>query len=435
MQKLSERRISAQATIVFQALGCKLNRYELEWMRSKAEDLGLVPVDPSLPAQVVVINTCAVTGEASRDSRRKIRTHRKRNQDTYIIVTGCDAETSPETMRNLDVDLLLSNQEKEKFFECLKPEIQDSSPRTESSSLLRSFQFQSRPFLKIQDGCDAFCSYCIIPRARGRSRSVPRKTVIAQVRELAAVYPEIVLSGVNLGNYEDGPGTNLTSLIRELCQIENLCSLRISSLEPQDLSDELIELTVSSSVICNHLHLPLQGAHDVLLKGMRRQGSLTSFRDKILKIKALDPMFCVGTDLMVGFPGETEDIFEESLKNLTEIPIDYFHVFRFSPRDKTLAERLLGQVPGNIKKDRCRKIIALAKSRKAKFFESQVNRMVRGSLEKSPRDSGLWMGLTHNYIPFVLKNPPSNPALKHILVQLEDCSQDKMQASLVEVLS
>jgi len=434
MQKLSERRIFAHATIAFEALGCKLNRFELEWMRSKAEDLGLKPLEAPEQAEVVVINTCAVTGEASRDSRRKIRGHRKRNQEAYIIVTGCDSQTAPETMRSLDVDLLLSNFEKEKFFECLKPEIQDEKPRKESSSLLRSFQFQSRPFLKIQDGCDSFCSYCIIPRARGRSRSFARQTVLDQVRELAPIYPEIVLSGVNLGNYEDGPDINFKSLVQDLIRIETLRLLRISSLEPEHLCDELLELTVSSPVLCNHLHLPLQGAHDILLKGMRRQGSLASFKEKALRLKSLDPNLCLGTDLMLGFPGETDEVFEQSMQNLEEIPLDYFHVFRFSPRDKTVAQRLPGQIPGDVKKARVRRVLDFANTRKARFFRSQSGRVVQAALEKSPRNSETWMGLTSNYIPFVLKDPPKDPALKHVLVRLEPLRADKMAASLIEVL-
>ncbi|MBT3786704.1 tRNA (N(6)-L-threonylcarbamoyladenosine(37)-C(2))-methylthiotransferase MtaB, partial [bacterium] len=368
MDKLSDRTIEQHSSILFDSLGCKLNKYEIELMRSQAEELGLISLSDTKVANVVVINTCSVTNQASRDSRRKIRSLRKHNPDSYLVVTGCYSQTEIEEVKELGVDMILSNFEKESFFEKIRPQIRDYEGKTQpSNGILNTVQFQSRPFLKIQDGCDAFCSYCIIPRARGRSRSFSPETVLQQVRELAPRYPEIVLSGVNLGQYGVGTQTGLFELLKEIVKIKELRRVRISSLEPQDLSDELLDLIVSSEKICDHLHLPLQGAHDELLPAMRRNYSLKYYADRLERIKSLNSSFCLGADVMVGFPGETETIFQESRKNLKNFPLDYFHVFSFSPREKTVAMKMSAQIEMPLKKERNRVMTELSNQRKEKF--------------------------------------------------------------------
>ena len=429
MDKLSDRTIEQHSSILFDSLGCKLNKYEIELMRSQAEELGLISLSDTKVANVVVINTCSVTNQASRDSRRKIRSLRKHNPDSYLVVTGCYSQTEIEEVKELGVDMILSNFEKESFFEKIRPQIRDYEGKTQpSNGILNTVQFQSRPFLKIQDGCDAFCSYCIIPRARGRSRSFSPETVLQQVRELAPRYPEIVLSGVNLGQYGVGTQTGLFELLKEIVKIKELRRVRISSLEPQDLSDELLDLIVSSEKICDHLHLPLQGAHDELLPAMRRNYSLKYYADRLERIKSLNSSFCLGADVMVGFPGETETIFQESRKNLKNFPLDYFHVFSFSPREKTVAMKMSAQIEMPLKKERNRVMTELSNQRKEKFVASQLHKVRPAAMERRSKKNGFVPGMTDNYIPIIVEGDPKELGLSDLRVRIQETRNSKVLA-------
>lgn len=436
MEKLSNRKIEKHASILFESLGCKLNKYEIELMRSQAEEMGLIPMigQPGKApiADVLVVNTCSVTGQASKDSRRKIRTLRKNNPESYLVVTGCYSETDVQDVKKLDVDLILSNLEKERFFDKIRPEIIDYDGKHQpENGIVNRVEFQSRPFLKIQDGCDAFCSYCIIPRARGRSRSLAPEQVLHQVKQLAPNYPEIVLSGVNLGQYGIDLGTSLFELLKEMVQIKELRRLRISSLEPQDLKLDLLDFLIDHPKICDHLHLPLQGAHDLLLPAMRRHYTLAYYESLLTRVKARNSSFCLGADVMVGFPGETSALFNESLTILKSFPLDYFHVFSFSKRDKTVAAKLQEQVAEPVKKERNRLLTELSNEKKAQFLQSQLGTTRQAAMERKSRVPGYILGMTDNYIPVIVPGDAREYGLQDLKVKISEINNSKVLALAV----
>ena len=431
MKKFSSRRIQKNSTVLFNSLGCKLNKYELEVMRSQAEKLGLVPLFKQNTADVVVINTCSVTNQASRDSRKMIRSYRRKNEDAYIVVTGCYAQTDSEILDSLDIDLWLENHEKDSFFKCIAPEVNDLETKTvPEKSVLDSIKFQSRPFLKVQDGCNAFCSYCIIPRARGRSRSLEAQTVIEQLEELVPSYPEIVLTGVNLGQYKDG-NIDLLELLKKAVEVPKLGRIRISSIEPVDLSPSLLEFLVLHPKICNHLHIALQGAQNDLLKAMRRKYTIEEYTERLHFIKQTNPEFCLGTDVIVGFPGEDENCFEEGFKNIESMPLDYFHVFTFSSREKTVAEKLPNHIENPIKKSRNRRLTELSNIRKEAFMNRQVGRQLEVVVEREQPAPGYFKGLSSNYVPVIFESE-TNKSLQMVSVKVEEFHRNKVHAKLVK---
>ncbi len=430
MQKLSDRKIQKSATISFDIVGCKLNKYELEVMRTQAERLGLVPVTGA-KSDVVVINTCSVTNEASKDSRRMIHRYRRQNDSAYIVVTGCYSQTDLEEVKSQGADMILSNFEKEKFFDFIREDIENLDLKDNiSSTLLNTVEFQSRPFLKIQDGCNAFCSYCIIPRARGRSRSISRTEVLDQVSRLSQTYPELVLSGVNLGQYEDTEGYGFLHMLKDMVRIPSLKKIRISSIEPVDVTDELLDFVLGEPKICRHLHIPLQGAEDNLLKQMRRKYTIEEYTKKLLRVKAYDPDFCLGADVMVGFPTEDESVFEKSLANLRLMPLDYMHVFTFSAREKTVAENLDSLNTPKQRKDRNRMVTELSQARKKSFLESQLGKILPAVVERSGTLS-YQKALTDNYIPVILNKTEEDVSLQLVRVLITEVGSDKVFGELV----
>ncbi|MCJ8345140.1 tRNA (N(6)-L-threonylcarbamoyladenosine(37)-C(2))-methylthiotransferase MtaB [bacterium] len=435
MEKLSQKKIEQNATILFDSVGCKLNKYELEIMRAQSETLGMVPLVKQKSGDVVVLNTCSVTNSASADSRRMIRKYRKNNEDSYIVVTGCYSQTDMEEVRELGVDLILNNMEKAKFFDIIKKDIKDLEDLDlQKQSIMSSVKFQSRPFLKIQDGGDAFCSYCIIPRARGRSRSVDRLEVLNQVEELSKTYPELVITGVNLGQYEEGDNYGLLELLKDMTAIESVRKLRISSLEPTDLTPEFLKFMVENDKICNHIHLPLQGGEDQLLKDMRRHYTMEEYAKKLKDARELCPEICLGADIMVGFPTESEQCFEKIKENLLALEIDYFHVFTFSERDKTVAMKMAERVDHPVKKERNRWVTALSQKRKQEFLQRNLGKTFHAVVERGGKTKGYMKALTDNYIPVIFETS-EDLALKYVKVRIDEVGTDKVFGTLIEILS
>ncbi|MBW7877439.1 MAG: tRNA (N(6)-L-threonylcarbamoyladenosine(37)-C(2))-methylthiotransferase MtaB [Candidatus Cloacimonetes bacterium] len=430
MQKLSDRKIQNSATISFDMVGCKLNKYELEVMRTQAQKLGLIPVN-GVQSDVVVINTCSVTNEASKDSRRMIHRYRRENDSAYIVVTGCYSQTDLEEVKAQGADLILSNFEKEKFFDFIRVDIENLDLKDNSfTTLLNTVEFQSRPFLKIQDGCDAFCSYCIIPRARGRSRSISRTEVLEQVNRLSRIYPELVLSGVNLGQYEDGEGYGFLHILQDMVKIPTLKKIRISSIEPVDVTDELLDFVLGEPKICRHLHIPLQGAENNLLTQMRRKYTIEEYTNKLQRIKRHDPSFCLGADVMVGFPSEDSSVFDAAMKNLEAMPLDYMHVFTFSSREKTVAERMESLNTPQQRKERNRLVTELSHQKKKKFLESQLGKVLPAVVERSG-ESSFQKALTDNYIPVILEKSSDDLSLQSVSVRITELGSDKVFGEIV----
>ena len=390
-------------------LGCKVNQCESESIAKTLISSGWTHAGDETGADLCIINTCTVTRRASMQSRQAIRQAIRSNPGAVIIATGCYAETEPDELRKIEgIDRIIGNKKKEKIFEIIRNEFKcpaDSggfvhAPAARSGS-------RTRAFLKIQDGCDAFCTYCIVPYARGRSRSMPVQSVIESVNNLGeAGYREAVLSGIHLGKYGQdlSPGTTLTALLELVncsCIIDRV---RLSSVEPNELTPGIIKLAAESGKICRHFHIPLQSGDDRILKKMHRPYSREYFKDLIIRIKESIPDAAIGVDILAGFPGETDEAFRNTYSLIEELPVSYLHVFPFSPRKKTPAFDFPEQVPSNIVKARCTEMRRLGASKKADFYKKAAGTEADILIEdKRDEKSGLLKGISSNYLSVLIK--------------------------------
>ena len=333
--------------IAFHTLGCKVNQFDTEIMKEQALQVyhQIVPFDEK--ADVYVINTCSVTGKSDYQSRQWVRRALRTSPDARIIVTGCYAQTHPEELLKIKgVDLVIGTQERRDWLSylggCDKAVYLnlDFSGEPLEQPFIHRFEEHTRAFVKVQDGCDARCSFCLIPRARGASRSVKVERVIEQIGWLVANgYQEVVLTGINLGFYgrDFHPKFSLSQLIRRILTETDLPRLRVSSMEPKTITPDLIDVLASSSRICRHFHIPLQCGDDDILKRMNRHYSRTYYQDIVMILRERITGACIGTDVMVGFPGEGEREFQNTYRLLSDIPLGYFHVFTYSARAQTPA--------------------------------------------------------------------------------------------------
>lgn len=399
-----------------------------EQARQKAHRI--VPFEEE--ADVYVVNTCSVTEGGDAQSRQIIRRALRHNPRARIVVTGCYAQTNPEALSQIrGVDLVLGTRERDDWTDYLENDlggcekavaplkaVSAQIPRAPvEQPLIQRFEGRTRAFVKVQDGCDARCSFCLIPRARGPSRSVPAERVIEQVRLLVeAGYLEVVLTGVNLGFYgrDFRPKGGLAALIRQILERTSVRRLRLSSVEPKTLTAELKELLASSPRICRHLHIPLQSGDDGILRRMNRHYRSAYYRRLVEGLAARLPGFGFGTDVMVGFPGEGEEEFQQTYQLLSRLPFSYFHVFSYSPRPQTPAAQMTEQVSGSVRTRRSRRLRALA-AEKQRAFQKRFLGQVLEVLVEEARDpsTGLLRGYSGNYIRALIQGPD---ALKNRLV-------------------
>ncbi|MBU0609804.1 MAG: tRNA (N(6)-L-threonylcarbamoyladenosine(37)-C(2))-methylthiotransferase MtaB, partial [Armatimonadetes bacterium] len=363
-------------TAALKTLGCKLNQYESEQMREQLQHLGYAIVDFDTPADLVLINSCTVTHHADRDTRRLARRAKKTNAHAFVVVTGCYAEVSPEELRAIpEIDLVCRMTDKLRIGELvrgLSPAVSGADPtsdtrgmgsapdtagdRPRAPHLISQFAEHTRCFVKVQEGCNARCSYCIIPQARGPSRSVPPEEVLEQARRLVlAGHPEIVLIGTHLGQFGlDLPQADgLVALVRCLAAIPELQRLRLSSIEPREVSEDLIALMAQDGgqrepKLCRYLHIPLQSGCDSVLTRMNRPYDTAFYADLIGRTHAAQPAAGLGADVIVGFPGESEEEFEQTRQFVEGLPLSYLHVFTYSRRKGTPAADMPGQVPHDV---------------------------------------------------------------------------------------
>jgi len=396
------------STVSLATLGCKTNQFESAAMEEQLQDAGYQVVPFNQGADLVVINTCTVTAATDAQSRNLIRRARRLNPACRVVVTGCYAQIDPQPLMQLPgVALVLGNAEKKDLLSYLGMGrdglVQVGDIRTQSTAevpALSSFAGRSRAFLQIQNGCDAFCSYCIIPYARGRSRSVPVDQVLAQVqRLLAAGFPEIVLTGIHIGCYGLDFQTTfpLVKLVEQICQDTTITRLRLGSLEPLEISDELIERVAISPVLCRHFHIPLQAGDDNVLQRMGRNYSTATFATLVEKIHKRMPDAAIGLDVICGFPGETDQEFENTFNFLKNLPFTHLHVFPFSRRPGTPAAQMPDQVPTSIAKERAARLRSLGEEKLVHFCKSFIGtslEVVSESGDREPR----WKGLTRNYL-------------------------------------
>lgn len=362
------------ATVAFHTLGCKVNHYETEAIWQLFKEAGYERKEFESSADVYVINTCTVTNTGDKKSRQVIRRAIRQNPDAVICVTGCYAQTSPaEIMAIPGVDIVVGTQDREKMLGYIKQYQEERQPINGVSNIMKARVFEeldvpaftdrTRASLKIQEGCNNFCTFCIIPWARGLLRSRDPEEVIRQAQQLVdAGYKEIVLTGIHTGGYgEDMKDYNFAQLLKELdSRVKGLKRIRISSIEASQITDEVIEVLDRSDKIVRHLHIPLQSGSNSVLKRMRRKYTMEFFADRLTKLKKALPGLAVTSDVIVGFPGETEEEFMETYNFIKEHKFSELHVFPYSKRTGTPAARMDGQVDENVKNERVHKLIALS---------------------------------------------------------------------------
>lgn len=399
---------SDNPTAAIATLGCKTNQFESAAMEERLRAGGFAVIPFEEGADLVIVNTCTVTAATDAQSRNLIRRARRLRPDCRVVVTGCYAQVDPESLAGIPgVSLVLGNDEKEDLLRLLTREDggaicvseRPSAPST-GTSVLSSYGDRSRAFLQIQNGCDAFCAYCIIPYARGRSRSVPEEQVLDQVRRLdAAGYPEVVLTGIHIGGYGSDlePKTSLLDLVRRIEGETPVRRLRLGSIEPTEITTALIDAVASSKIVCPHFHIPLQAGDDPILKRMNRHYTTTFFRELVLDIRSRMPDAAIGLDLIVGFPGESEESFRRTLSFIGSLPVTHLHVFPFSRRPGTAAASMADQVPGDVAKKRAAMLRELGEDKNRAFAESFIGRDLELVVEGGEKD-GWRRGLSPSYL-------------------------------------
>jgi len=393
-------------------LGCKTNQFESAAMQERLQQAGYTIVPFAQAADLVIVNTCTVTAATDAQSRSIIRRARRLNPACRVVVTGCYAQVDPKALAALpEVSLILGNEEKIDFLERLEQlgdfpsgvTIDVSKIETVEAAKvpnLISYAERSRAFIQIQNGCDAYCSYCIIPYARGRSRSVPEEQVVEQVRTLVDQgFKEVVLTGIHIGGYglDFSAPASLLSLLKRIEAETDLCRLRLGSIEPNEIHPELIAHIASSNIICPHLHIPLQSGDSAVLKRMNRHYSGEQFRQLIRSIALTIPDISIGVDVITGFPGETEKEFNNTLTLIESLPISSLHVFPFSKRTGTPAATMQDQIPERVSRERAALLRALSEQRLKQYALSFIGRTVEIIVEHS-RKNAVQKGMTCHYL-------------------------------------
>jgi threonylcarbamoyladenosine tRNA methylthiotransferase MtaB len=373
-----------------QNFGCRASQADGAGLEAALLDRGLCAATEPAAADVVVLNTCTVTAAADEDARRAIRRVKRENPAANILITGCYAQRAPREIAELPgVTWVVGNSNKHEIPDILSESAVAYHGQIRVDDIFGQHEFfsapvedaagdRTRPNLKIQDGCNNRCSFCIIPFVRGRSRSAPAEQVIAQVRQLATRYREVVLSGINLGRWGREPGSTLrlAGLIRRLLEETGVERLRLSSVEPMDFSDELLSLMAESPRIAKHVHAPLQSGSDRVLRRMHRKYRPGHYEDRVAKARDWMPDAAIGADVMVGFPGETEEEFEESRQFIESLPFTYLHVFTYSERPGTPAAECPDQVPIAVRKERNRILRELGARKNLEFRRSMIGRKI-----------------------------------------------------------
>ncbi len=414
--------------VAITTLGCKVNQYESAAMGESLEKQGFILVPFLEEADFYIINTCTVTGRTDYQSRQLIRRAGKRNPQAAIIVTGCYAQTAPHVFTGMPgVTVVAGTLEKDRIVEIIG-KIQKNSQSGKASEPVPSVQVgdvgreitewgirsvsgfpgHTRAFLKIQDGCNAFCSYCIVPYARGRSRSIGKEEVLERIQSLARNgYREVVLTGIHLGVYGEDrqDGSSLAGILRQVEEHRTIERLRLSSLEPMEITEEILEIMKSARIVCPHLHIPLQSGDDGILSRMGRNYDAAFSRDLVGKVCASRPDMTVGMDVMVGFPGEDEKAFENTAALIESLPIAYLHVFPYSRRPGTAAARMGSQVREEDKKRRGQTLRKLGMMKRQAFLGRFIGSTLPVLIEKrKDRASGYLKGFSHNYLPVLLQD-------------------------------
>ena len=394
--------------VAFYTLGCKLNFSETSTIGRSFQEAGYAKVDYDADPDIFVINTCSVNENADKKCKQLVKRAMKINPNGFVAIIGCFAQLKPESIAAIPgVDIVLGANEKFNIIEHL--ESLEKNEKTiisnerikETKDFVPAFSIgdRTRSFLKIQDGCDYFCTFCTIPLARGKSRNASIANTVKQAEEIAQTeIKEVVLTGVNIGDFGQGNDENFYQLVQELDKVKGVDRFRISSIEPNLLSDEIISFTLTkSNRFVPHFHIPLQSGSNKLLKVMRRKYERELFADRIKTIKKYRPDACIGVDVIVGFPGETNEDFMETVDFLKALEVSYLHVFTYSERANTTAIKLGDSVPMHIRKERSKQLHLLSYKKKRAFYEANVGRAETVLFENEDNE-GFMYGFTSNYV-------------------------------------
>ncbi len=425
----------------FVTLGCKVNQYESEAMQKLFEAAGYVAADDISDADVVVVNTCTVTAVSSQKSRQMIRRAAGANQNSIVAVVGCYAQSEPEVVAAIDgVDVVIGTRDRTRIVELVEEAFTRREKILQVGTVDEIHAFEELPhapqrtraFLKIEDGCNNFCAYCIIPFVRGRVRSRSLESIRDESLKLAAAgFKEIVLTGIHVGAYgrDFGGKISLVDAVKTVLDAANPLRLRLGSIESVEMSDALIDLLKSDGRICNHVHLPLQSGSDEILRAMRRPYTTKQFAELTARLVREVPEISIGTDLIVGFPNESEDNFAETLEFIRSQPFAKIHVFPFSARAGTVAATLPNQIPSSTKKLRASQALEISRDKSQTFAERLIRRTVEIIAETS--EGGLVDGLTKNYVRVYV--PDENIPLGNVIkVRVEKLFRDGVWGDCVD---
>lgn len=388
--------------------GCKVNQYESNMMKERMLSSNFFYVENISEANIIVVNTCSVTNVADKKCLKMIRRIKREYPNSILVVAGCSSQNKQEIYENLDIDILIGNKDKSKIDILLKEYIKThkryvkfyNDRKLDFEDMLISDYNHIRAFIKIEDGCDNFCSYCIIPYVRGSVRSKNFETVIKEAKLLTQKgHKEIVLTGIHTGHYMDN-GYDLTDLINELSKIEDLLRIRISSIEITELNDKFLNMLSTNKKVCDHLHIPLQAGSDEILKNMNRKYDLKYYEEKIKKIRMIRPNISITTDIIVGFPYETDKLFNETLEFSRKMNFSKIHVFPYSIRLGTSAANMPNQVDESIKKERVKKLMDLSETMEKEYYNKFVGKELDILVEEC--DNNVSIGHSSNYLMVTL---------------------------------
>jgi threonylcarbamoyladenosine tRNA methylthiotransferase MtaB len=393
--------------VAFATLGCRMNFFDTDFIRTKFLNKGYEEVPFNEIADIYIVNTCTVTKGADRDSRKYIYKAKRQNPNAVVVATGCYAQVSPEELSKLpEVDLIVGNTHKSEIVKLVEEYLERKNPgevfvgeifregEVKNFDIVVSYE-HTRPFLKVQEGCNSFCTFCVIPYARGKVRSVPIPKVVEAVKRLAEQgYKEVVLTGTQLSQYgwDFHDGTNLLKLLEELIKIEGIEYYRLSSMSVAEIDEPLLELITTSEKIAPHFHLSLQSGSNTILEKMKRSYTVEEYKEKVLQIVERRPITAIGTDIIVGFPGEGEREFEETYRLVEELPFAYLHVFPYSDRPFTKASKMKPKVPPKVIKERVKLLKELGEKKRQQFRERMKGKTLRALV------LGNGELLTENYI-------------------------------------
>ncbi len=428
--------------VAFYTLGCKLNFSETSTIARLFEDAGHAKVDFEDRPDIYVINTCSVTENADKKCKQLVKRALKINPEAFVCIVGCFAQLKPEEIGRIQgVDLVLGAAEKFNLIEHIE-KLEAKSEKAivtfenikETKDFVPAFSFgdRTRSFLKIQDGCDYFCTFCTIPLARGKSRNATISSTVSEAEKIAQTkIKEVVLTGVNIGDFGQGGEENFEGLIRELDKVEGIDRYRISSIEPNLLSNEIIHFCLEKSKrFVPHFHIPLQSGSNRVLQTMRRKYLRELYAERVNYIKTLSPDCCIGVDVIVGFPGETDEEFMETVDFLKDLNISYLHVFTYSERANTSAMKLGEAVPMNIRRERSQMLHIVSDKKKRAFYESQIGTK-RTVLFEAEEENGMMFGFTENYVKVKV---PFDASLINTVQEIELTEIDRDQVMKANIL-